>query len=427
MADRPSPHRFAHLALVVVLAAAAGAAGFVGARRHLAHQQWQEAQAALEGGDVEQARVFLGECLRVWPADTDVRLLAARAARQAEAYEEAEGHLTACEEAGDDRDDVAFERLLLRAQQGDYFPLAARAKALRSDRVRADEALLALAHGQAATHRNTGALADLDALLERHPDDVPVLRLKARLYMNSGKWDGARVCAERAVARLPGAFGPALLLARILYEQGRTGDAVQRFETLRQRRPDDADVLLGLARCRIDLGQPDRAAELLDALLARHPGHDAGRIEKARFELHRGRPGDGAAAARAVLARHPDDVDALLVLAQCLDAQGESDAAELCRVRRVGVEVELGRLAALARRSIEHEPDNAELCRQLAEGMRRLGRTKDAVEWYFCALQRETRPAATHRALAECFDGAGEPRRAAHHRRLADAADGGAS
>ena len=80
-----------------MVAAAAGAVWwsyhYSEARRH-----WNQAQLALKDENPELAREHLAQCLRCWWNDRgDVRFLAAKAARRAGLLDEAEEHLSACE------------------------------------------------------------------------------------------------------------------------------------------------------------------------------------------------------------------------------------------------------------------------------------------------------------------------------------------
>src|SRR5438093_9430678 len=91
------------LVLFAAFAASAGGWWWHG-QRQLQHHL-QAAQAALERHDCWRAREELQPCLTAWGERLEVRLLAARAARLADAIDEAEGHLAACEQMIDTEPD----------------------------------------------------------------------------------------------------------------------------------------------------------------------------------------------------------------------------------------------------------------------------------------------------------------------------------
>ena len=104
------------LALLLVLAIpGAGAAGI----SLWAQYHFDAARRALERDSLDEALDHLDLCLKVPFRGAAVHLLAARTARRRDAYAEAERHLAACEQIAGMTKEVARERLLLTAQQGE--------------------------------------------------------------------------------------------------------------------------------------------------------------------------------------------------------------------------------------------------------------------------------------------------------------------
>src|SRR5437868_15243409 len=87
--------------------------------------QWRAAQVALAADRPEEARSRIAVCLLIWPRDSDVHLLAARAARLSGDLQDAEAHLNQCLKLhGGATEPVQLEFLLLRAQTGELDQVA---------------------------------------------------------------------------------------------------------------------------------------------------------------------------------------------------------------------------------------------------------------------------------------------------------------
>jgi tetratricopeptide (TPR) repeat protein len=409
------------LALVVGLALAAGV-GYWGWRRVEMLGKWETGLAALQAEDVEQAWPLLRECASYWPADPEVRFWAARAARRADAYEEAEEHLTACEKLHPPQppDDVWFERLLLRAQEGETELLGRVASHLEAAQpARFALALEAMAKGYAATLQDVGAGQLAEVLLKRSPDNAQALLLRARLLTKYGHENMARATFETILGKVPHSVEARLAFGKVLLTLGEVPRATELYEGLLRDRPDHTEALYRLAQCRVDLSQFNEARRLLDRLLLAAPNHAEGLVERGRLEY---RSGD-LAAAEALLKRAvdaaPRNLEALESLACCLEKQGQLLNAEQYRKRREAEAIEAGRLS----RTILHatsRPTDVEASLALGRDLTRAGRNDQALPYYLAVLQRERHQAEIHRFLADYFADGGQPFRAARHRRLAE-------
>src|SRR5258706_9075139 len=69
--------------------------------------------------DFDEARQQLVQCLKVWPFSRATHLEAARMARKAGAFDQAERHLLAARKRGGEPEAINMEHLLLRAQRDD--------------------------------------------------------------------------------------------------------------------------------------------------------------------------------------------------------------------------------------------------------------------------------------------------------------------
>src|SRR5260221_848914 len=92
--------------------------GLVFGRYLWAHWHYQEAKKAWELRDFTGAHQHLTQYLKVWPQNSAVHLEAARAARKAGDFDEAERLLLRCLDLGGDAGAVLVEQLLIHVQRG---------------------------------------------------------------------------------------------------------------------------------------------------------------------------------------------------------------------------------------------------------------------------------------------------------------------
>src|SRR5262249_19136694 len=116
-----------------------------------AQGQRPAAEEALARGDLEEAGRHLAWCLRIWPRDTTIQLLAARLARRQDRYDEATHHLEACQRLGGVSAESALEWSLLRAQQGDLADEGLLLERIGQDRPETPMILEALVQGYLAS------------------------------------------------------------------------------------------------------------------------------------------------------------------------------------------------------------------------------------------------------------------------------------
>ncbi len=201
-------------------------------------------------------------------------------------------------------------------------------------------ALRGLSTGAAQPGRDAGA-AELEALVQRHPDDF-LLRLRAGArQLEDGHLDEAQRHAEAATTLFPdygGPGGPWALLARIHRERGdleAAADALRHQAALSEA---SYEIRLELAEVLRSLGRPGEAADALQ---------EAVQIWPYDLELHRrladlrAERGDHAAEVlerRAVVALRPTDMArALYRLALAEQRAGDREAARRSVIRALEV------------------------------------------------------------------------------------------
>lgn len=409
-------------ALVFTLMGIAAAGAFLWARYHL-----HAAERALQRYVLDEAQHHLELCLRVRFRSADVHLLAAQTARRRDDYDLAEQHLQACERLGGVAKAAALERILLVTQEGDLPDM----EGLRNARTAADHAesdlvLEALSKGYANRCWQEDALACLNVLLERQPENPQAWLLRARVLQSLSLAHGTGALEqtalddyERAVQLRP-SFEARLGMAGTLYSLGRPEDAALEYEGLLQIQPAHQEVLIGLARTRFNLGDLDEARRLLDVLLTLFPDHPAALLERGLVALHAEHADEaerwmGKAAAAAL----PCDCDADRLLCRCLELHGKTAEAAPVRDRLRHKEAELRRVDGLVLRA-NHDSQNLPLRFEAAMSLMRLGREQDGIAALFFVLEQQPQYGPAHAALADYFERTGQPRREARHRRAGD-------
>ncbi len=413
----PRPRRRRVLALALGLAALAGLTAVVGANAWAWHQ-YGAAERALAAHDLDAARAHLAQALRVWPRGAGAHFLAARAARRADAADDAERHLGRAKELGWDAEAVALERALLHAQRDGPGP-AEGALIRRVQDGHPDSPLIleALARGYLRTFDLGKGLHCLNVWLEREPDSVAALVQRGVALARIKQTEKAVADLGRAVELRPGHDLARGRLAEVLVEARRFDEAAVHFEALRERQPDSAAALRGLARCRHGQGRADEARRLYDRLLGEQPNDAVALGERGRLALQTETPEEAERWLRRSAALDPHDRTTAYAFAQCLARLGKADEAREWEARLQRIESDLGRVDELNREVLSRPLDPAPRCEAGVIFLRN-GREEEGLKWLASALRVGPRHADTHRALADYYERNGDPESAARHRRL---------
>jgi tetratricopeptide (TPR) repeat protein len=401
--------------MLLVLAALLGLVGGAACAVVWALGQRPAAEDALARDDLEGARRHLAWCLRFWPRDPAVHLLAARLARRQDAFEESARHLAECQRLHGVTAESALEWTLLRAQQGDLAdedPLLSR---VEQDRPEAPLILEALVEGYLAASRLPEAHTTVDRLLARRPDHFRAHLWRGIIAEGLGRPEDARAEYAKALALDPASDEARRRLAGILTTLGSTREAAAHYDVLRRRRGDEPETLLGLARCRIDAHELEEARELLDTLLARRPEDVAALVERGRVAfLSEGTPAAVAWLRRAVDSG-PHDLQAHRLLLLYLDANNDQEGAEACRAALRAIEADRTRSAVLIQQARDSPHDPAVRC-ELGALLLRNGLEAQALHWLAAALKEDPTYGPAHAALADYYERIGRPDLAAAHR-----------
>jgi tetratricopeptide (TPR) repeat protein len=357
---------------------------------------------ALEDYHNPQAVRHLQVCLDVWPDDPDVLLLAARAARRARSYDEAEHFLAKYQEARGCDEAVSFELLLLSAEcQVDRVAAVCRGRVERGD---PDTPLIleALARGFLRQYRIAEARFCLRRWLRDQPDNPQALAMQAQLRLDyEHAWAEAVKGFSRALELDPDHEEARVGLAVALLESKRFAEAAEQLERLRQLQPDNLRVRVGLAECRDGLGEADEAERLVDEVLAGHPDYPHALALRGRLAQEKG---DYAAAEtwlRKAVAGNPTDYQARYNLILCLNHNGKAGEAGRQKRHLQQMKDDLTRFDEIIGKELPQRPRDPDLHCTLGRLLLRSGYRDEGLRWLHSALRLDPGHAPTRRALAE--------------------------
>jgi tetratricopeptide (TPR) repeat protein len=381
----------------------------------------RDAEDALRRRDLTAAAGHLERYTTLRPTDAAGWLLAARTARRREQFAEAERFLDRCRDEGGAADSIAFERDLALVQQGRLGEIDVR---LRStiDPDHPDVALVleALARG----YMEVGRLVDArdacnlwKAVDPTHPWPWDWLGL---ISERMEQWDQAEAFYTEAIRLDPEDRSARMGAARVLLRKRRPGEAATHYQWVLARNPDDSEALARLAECLIDEGRPGEAVPLLDRVLNAEPTSGGVLYLRGKAALVLADPTGAEVWLRRSLTHQPSDAETMHLLVQSLRSQQKNGEAEEFATRLEQLREDLSRLAELVRQ-IGTKLDDAGPSHEAGVIALRVGRTKDGLNLLHDALRRKGDHRRTHAVLAEHYRGAGRLNLAEYHRRLAEA------
>jgi predicted Zn-dependent protease len=397
-----------------VFALAAGTAlvvtAFLGGNYLWHRARFQDALVAERARDFSAARDALSPCLRYWPDDPEVHLLAARVARRSALggpfapgwSHEVVTHLKAAEKARPAWREVALEYELLVALDGDLGRVEGHL--LKTADEGGPEAPLvweALARANLDDHRFSRVVRAATSLIGLQPDHALAYFWRGLAYEMTYAADTLTVPDyEKAVELDPANEEFRVRLAIRLAERKRFAEALPHFNDLSARRPHDPAVLLGLATCREGLGGLKEAAVLLDRLVALHPEDGKALAQRGQVALEADRPEEAERWLHRALEKAPREPTAHYNLAQCLQKQGREKEAQEHQAAFERIKADWTKIRELARRAQE-SPHAASLRCELGVLLLRNGDAEAGVHWLQSALALEPGNEEARKALAE--------------------------
>jgi tetratricopeptide (TPR) repeat protein len=403
------------LVLLAVILTGAGAHGWAG-------YHFREAERLVQRQEFAAAHAHYARCLEVWRHSPASELRAARAARRAGLYPEAEQHLARCRQLqGEDPGTgvpLALETLLLQAQSGDVGEVEEVLwEYVKKEKPETPLILEALARGYVRMFRLGTALRCLQMLLERQPDNVEALVMRAKIREGGGEPEDSVGDFRRALDLAPEREDARLGLARVLLHDN-PGEARGHYEHLLARRPDNLEALEGLAEVCAALGETDRVRALYEAALAGEPENSRALAGLAGLTLAAGNTAEGEALLRRAIAADPGNKEARYQLYLCLVQQpGREAEAAAEREAHNRVEADRLRLAQIGGKEMTRRPNDPALHFEMGSIYLRNGKPEVGLRWLYSALKLDPAHQPSHRALYEYYRRTGQEDRARQHRR----------
>ena len=362
------------------------------------------------------------QALRVWRWSAVTHFRAARTARRAELYREAERHLAECQQLQGTADasvPLALEHLLLQAQSRDIGEVEeALWKYVEQNKPETPMVLDAMARGYLRLLRPGAARRCTQMLLQREPDNVDALVLQGRINESEGEKEEAIKTYRRVLEVDPGRDRVRQSLAQLLIRDHYSEEARTLFEEVLARNPNNREAMLGLARAQRILGEPEKARALLEAVLAQDSENSKALTELGMLALASGQMEEAEASFRKAIAIDPINRTAHHELYRCLAQQGgreEEAAAQIERSERV--ETDLARMGQIASKEMSKTPNDPKLHYELGAIYLRYGKPDVGLRWLFSALRLDPNHQPSHQALYDYFTRTGDVEKAEQHRR----------
>ncbi len=173
------------------------------------------------------------------------------------------------------------------------------------------EALLDRAKSLSANGDATGALALLDAAIEREPDNVAARLARGEAHLDADDLAGARADYDRAVELDPADDKALKGQAWTAIRDGRAAEAVVSYAVALRLDPSDVNALWGRAMAYYQIGRVERALDDYRALKVAAPDSDAGIAGEMRALVRLNRDAEVRTLVAARLAENPVDTVAL--------------------------------------------------------------------------------------------------------------------
>ncbi|MHB1423199.1 MAG: tetratricopeptide repeat protein [Gemmataceae bacterium] len=413
---RGIPSRFlSRLGCLLLLGAIVAAAGV----NLWAWHHFSQAGRSLERYHFSEAYAHYTQALKVWRWSASLHFQAARTARRAGLYPQAEHHLAEYQRLQGDSAEaaLALERLLLQAQTGDIDGVEdVLWQYLGKKKPDSPLVLEALARGYVRVLRLSAAMNCLRRIRESDPDNIEALVLTGQtIEKGNGDTVDALKFYRAALELDPDRDDARLSLAEINLRDS-AKRALENFEFLRKRHPDNVRVMLGLAQAHRQLGELEQARPILEAILAEEPDNTKALTELGQLAKEKGAMARAESLFRQALAADPANRDAHFRLYECLAQQHKENEAAQQYARYERVEKDLARMSTIVSTEMTRSPKDPKLRYELGSFYLRYGKPEIGVRWLQSALKLDPNHQPSHQALADYYQRAGDVEQAEWHR-----------
>lgn len=396
---------------------------WMAARQIWAWHEFRAGRTALERHHPLEAFQHLESCLQVWPNDPDALVLAARAARRAEAFEKAEEFLNRAHGMKRTYDPMT-ERVMLRAARGELDQVEKICQT-RIEQNDPDAPLIfeALVTGALRTSRLRYADNCLHRWLQHEPRSALAHYYRGVLFEFMAVRQEAAAAYKQALELDPQLDPARVQLAIQLLDLLRAAEAVPHFEYLQAQQPDDPRLPVYLAQCQDQMGKQAEAEAILDAVLAREPNFPPALAECAKLAMRTGRLAEAEVHLRKAARLEPSDYTIHYMLYQCLVQNEKGNEAAELQKRLKQIAEDSSRMHAIFNNEMVQAPLDVALHYEAGMISLRAGNYREMMRWFESALRIEPKHAPTHRAMAEFLLKAGQLGEAQKHWETAKAVD----
>jgi len=407
---------FVALALGLLIAASAGLLAW---DRHRARREWRAAADALARHDLVAALAHLERYVQLRPQEPDGWFLAARTARRAGQFDDAERDLIECERAGGDEARISLERNLAAVQRGELGEIDTHLRStIDPDHPDVRFVLEALARGYMAVDRLADAREACELWQRVEPTHPWPWLWLGWVCERMTQLEQATDLYRQALALAPENRDAHVSLGRVLVRRRQPDEAVPHFEWALAHGGEDAAAELGLAECRLEQGRAAGAVPLVDGVLRREPNSPEALFLRGKVAIVLGNAGGAEKWLRACLASQPGHAEALHLLITSLRTQRKDGEADELAPKLEQLRTDLQRFSDLLR-MIGPKLVEAAPCHEAGVIALRLGRAKEGINLLNEALRRRGSHQPTHAALAAHYRENGPAHLAELHERLA--------
>jgi predicted Zn-dependent protease len=381
------------------------AAGFALTTPHL--RGWYHLRAArteLQRYHNPQAIRHLQVCLHIWPDDPEVLILAARAARRARVYADAERCLEKYQQSRGFNEVVSFEQLLLSAERNVDQVAEVCRRHVEEGHPDTPLILEALTRGYLWQYRLLEARAVLQRWKELQPENAQVFCLEGQLHLDYARAPRAALDSYRQAVQLDPDNEEARLGQAITALQAKLfAEAAEQLNYMRKCQPDNLRVQVGLAECRYALGDRAEALRLLDDALARQPRHPSALALRGRLALEGGQPEEAENWLRQAVLADPENQQARYNFILCLNQNGKDEEAQEQDRQLKQKDDDLKRFNDVVNKELMHKPHDPALHCELGQILLRGGHVEEGLRWLHSALHQDPQYAPARQALAEHY------------------------
>ncbi len=387
--------------LLLLLGLATGAGILI----HPHVRAWYHRRAArveMQRYHTSQAVYHLLICRDIWPRDPETLLLAARAARRAQVYGDAERLLHIYREVRGRDEAHTFEQLLLAAECRVDEVSQQCWDGIEKGRFDAPLLMEALTHGYLRQYRLGQARMCLDYWKQLQPNNPQVFYLEGLLNLDYLHVSSDAVVSYRRAVELDADHEEARQgLAVALLLDKNYAEAAKQFQHLLQRYPDNLRVQVGLAECLEGLGEIAEAERLLDEVLAQQPQFGPALSLRGQLAIKNRQWTEAEAYLRQALDSNPLDHRAHYSLTLCLEQMGQEEEARQQRRQLQQLEKDTARFHEIVTHEIAKRPTDPALHCTLGQILLRSGQYEEGVRWLQSALHLDPHYAPAQKALAE--------------------------